>query len=210
MGPTSALFPRDPSIVIGEFVGAFGLYFLILVIFPVLKYMGACLCIFLLGFIGVLKVAKVEATSCSMGPRDKLSCFGGIYISLGSEVFSGLDFSSLSNYSFSSCSFPTSTSGYSTALYSSSSISSSSNPTASSSFMLDPSSPSHVFPFLPPTLEAGVSPQVKICVSINVYQSMSMTLEQRTWILKFLKASTTIILMRPLWPMCHCFPFLTF
>ena len=210
IGPTSSLLLGESLIAMGTFVGVCGLPCLILLLFLVLKYRGACLCIFLLCLIGVLKVAKVAATSYSVVPRDKLVCFGGIFVSLGSVVFSGLDFSCFSPSSFSSCFPPTSTSSSSTILFSSVSLSSSSDPAGSSSFVLAPSSHSYVFPSLPPTLEAGVSPGVRVCVSMKASLSMPMNLDQRTWILNLLKASTTISLMRPWWPRCWCFPSFTF
>jgi len=64
IGPTSSFLLRDYSIVIGTFVGVCSLPCLNLVLFLVLKYGGACLYLFLLCLTGVLKVAKVAATSC--------------------------------------------------------------------------------------------------------------------------------------------------
>jgi len=145
------------------------------VLFLVLKYRGDFLYLFLLGLSGVLKVAKVAATSYSVSPGDKLVCFGGIFVSLGSVVFSGLDFSCFSPSSFSSCSPPTFSSSSSIAISSYVSLSSSFDPTTSSSFVLAPSSSSSILPSFPPTLEVEVSPSVRDYFSneefsIHVYE----------------------------------------
>ena len=148
----------------------------------------------------MLKVGKVAATSFLVGLGDKLACSGDTSISLSSVVFSGLDFSYCSPSSSSTWFFSTPTSGYSSYF----------DPTSSSSPTFDPSSSSSSFSSLPPTLEVGVSLGVRVYVSMEASLSMSMNLDQRTGIINLLKASTTIILMRPWWPRCWCFPSLTF
>ena len=82
VGPTYSFFLGDSSMVIGAFVGVCFLPCLILVLFLVLKYSGDLLCLFLLGSTQVLKEAKVVGASCLVGPGEKLSCFGGIFVSL--------------------------------------------------------------------------------------------------------------------------------
>jgi len=53
----------------------------------------------------------------------------------------------------------------------------SSDPTASSPSVLAPSSSSYFFPSFPPMLEVGVSPGVRLCVSMKVSLSISMNLD---------------------------------